>query len=93
MPAKLPPRHQLSQHDGRDETEVEGELDAEAWVLSTEPGRRLLAEAAAVGQVRPAEIQRLRRLAPANMVAAALRLADCRAKARMKFSRGERMWL
>ena len=93
MPAKLSPRHQSSHHDGRPRDEAEGELDAEAWVLSTEPGRRLLIEAAAVGEVRPAEIQRLRRLASANAVAAALRLADCRAKARVKFSQGERMWL
>src|SRR5208283_227818 len=93
MPAGLPARHQLRHQDGRDETEAEGDLDAEAWVLSTEPGQRLLAEAAAVGEVRPAEIKRLRKLAPPEAVAAALRLADCQAKARAKFSRGEQMWL
>ncbi len=93
MPAGLPARHQLSHHDGRDDAEAEAELDAEAWVLSTEPGQRLLAEAAAVREVRPAEIKRLRKLAPPEAVAAALRLAVCQAKARAKFSRGEHMWL
>jgi hypothetical protein len=91
MPAGLPARHQLRHQAGRDEAEAE--FDAEAWVLSTEPGQRLLAEAAAIREVRPSDIQRLRKLAPPEAVAAAFRLAGCQAKGKAKFSRGERMWL
>ncbi|MGA2705088.1 MAG: class I SAM-dependent methyltransferase [Isosphaeraceae bacterium] len=67
--------------------------DAEAWVLTEEPGRRLLAEVANVSEPRPADITRWRKLAPPHVVAAAVRLAACRARAKAKFSRGDRMWL
>jgi THUMP domain-like/RNA cap guanine-N2 methyltransferase len=91
MPARLAARLQLRHQTKRDE--AKGEVDVEAWVLSTEPGQRLLAEAAALRELRPAEVQRLRKLAPPEAVAAGLRLAACQAKARAKFSQGERMWL
>src|SRR5271157_2847354 len=67
--------------------------DAEAWVLTEEPGQRLLAEVASVSKPRPADITRWRKLAPPHAVAAAVRLAACRARAKAKFSRGDRMWL
>jgi len=67
--------------------------DAEAWVLTAEQGQRLLAEVTGVPEPRPADIFRWRKLAPANAVAAAVRLATCRARAKAKFSRGDRMWL
>jgi len=70
-----------------------GDHDAEAWVLTAEPGRRLLAEVATVSEPRPADITRWRKLAPPHAVAAAIRLAACRARAQAKFSRGDRMWL
>ncbi len=67
--------------------------DAEAWVLTDQSGQRLLAEVATVPKSRPADIARWRKLAPPRAVAAALRLAACRARAVAKFSRGNRMWL
>ncbi len=67
--------------------------DAEAWVLTDPAGQELLMEAAKIPQPRPADIDRLRKHAPPQIVAAAIRLAACRARARVKFSRGERMWL
>ena len=69
------------------------DLDAEAWVLTEKPGQRLLAEVTEVPAPRPADISRWRKLAPPHVVAAAVRLAACRAKAKAKFSRGDRMWL
>ncbi len=68
-------------------------IDAEAWVLDTEPGQRLLAEASAIRDPRPADYTRWRKIASAPRVAAAVRLASCRARAGAKFSRGNRMWL
>ncbi len=69
------------------------DLDAEAWVLTEKPGQRLLAEVTEVPEPRPADISRWRKLAPPHVVAAAVRLAACRARAKAKFSRGDRMWL
>src|SRR5271157_4128363 len=69
------------------------DLDAEAWVLTEKPGQRLLAEVTEVPEPRPADISRWRKLAPPHVVAAAVRLAACRARAQAKFSRGDRMWL
>jgi len=67
--------------------------DSEAWVLTEEPGQRLLAEVTEVPEPRPADISRWRKLAPPHVVAAAVRLAACRARAQAKFSRGDRLWL
>jgi THUMP domain-like/RNA cap guanine-N2 methyltransferase len=67
--------------------------EAEAWVMSTETGQRLLAEVATVPSPGPADVDRWRRLAVPSAVAAAMRLAACRARARTKFTRADRMWL
>lgn len=69
------------------------EIDAEAWVLGTEPGQALLAEVSHVRRPGPADISRWRKQASAPAVAAAMRLAACRARAKAKFTRGDRMWL
>src|SRR4051794_29313052 len=69
------------------------DADAEAWVLTTEEGRSLLAEVADVAKPRPADLERWRRHAQPHHVAAALRVASTRARARGKFSRADRMWL
>jgi SAM-dependent methyltransferase len=67
------------------------------WVgeLSSPLGQRLLREAMAAdpspaGSLRLAEALRVRY--PAELVAAALTLAELRVRARAKFSRAERMW-
>jgi hypothetical protein len=69
------------------------DADAEAWVLTTAEGRALLADVAAVSRPGPAEITRWRSLATADHVAAAIRLAACRLRARAKFTRADQMWL
>jgi hypothetical protein len=68
-------------------------IEAEAWVLETALGQRLLEEVAEVPAFTPENIARWRKLASPTSVGAAIQLAACRAKARAKFSRGERMWL
>lgn len=67
--------------------------DAEFQVLSTEAGRALLDEVAAIASPGPADIIRWRKTSPAEVVAAAVRQVACRRKASIKFSRGDRMWL
>ena len=67
--------------------------DAEAWVLTDPAGHDLLTEVARLREPRPADIDRWRKHAPPHIVAAAIRLAACRARARAKFSRGNEMWL
>jgi hypothetical protein len=73
--------------------DLQERVEAEFWVLDTDEGRRLLAQVAAVTRPGPADLARWRRLAPAPAVAAAIRLAGCRLKARAKFSLGDQMWL
>jgi hypothetical protein len=73
--------------------EGDGDIEAEAWVLATEPGQLLMSQIASVPNPRPADIGRWRKLAPSPAVAAAIRLVACQAKARTKFSRAEHMWL
>jgi hypothetical protein len=68
-------------------------VDDEFWVLTTDAGRRLLAEVAAVRAIRPVELDRFRRLASPAAVAAAIRVSMARQKAKAKFERGERMWV
>jgi hypothetical protein len=68
-------------------------VEDEFRVLTTDEGRRLLEEAAALRSIGPAELARLRRLAPAALVLAAVRLARARRKAAGKFERGDRMWV
>ena len=71
----------------------EDAIEAEAWVLTTEPGRELLAEVAVVGTIGPAEVKRLRKRASPAAVSAAIRLFQARTKASLKFERGHRMWV
>jgi hypothetical protein len=70
-----------------------GDSDAELIVLATDSGRSLLDEVAAITAPAPSEIARWRRSRSAEVVSAALRLADCRRRARAKFSRADEMWL
>ncbi len=66
---------------------------AEAWVLSTEAGRGLLEEVGFARSVSPAQLARLRKHAAPEAVAAAVRLAQARQKAALKFERGPLMWV
>jgi hypothetical protein len=68
-------------------------LEAEAWVLATDAGQRLLDDVAGIATPGPADVARWRRRVPAPAVAAAIRLSSSRARARAKFSQGDRMWL
>ena len=54
---------------------------------------RLLAEVAKVRSIGPSDLDRFRKLAAPAAVAAAIRLSRAREKARVKFERGERMWV
>jgi hypothetical protein len=67
--------------------------DAEAWVLSTPAGRHLLEEIGNPRSVGPAQLARLRQHAPAEAVAAAVRLTLARQKAATKFAHGMSMWV
>lgn len=67
--------------------------EAEYLVLTTAPGRSLLEAVASVPEPRPADMDRWRSLAPAEEVAAAIRLAEARRRGAAKFSRAEAMWL
>jgi hypothetical protein len=62
-------------------------------LLTTDEGRCLLEEVAAIREVGPSDLDRLRKLAPAGMVSAAVRLTIARRKAAGKFARGDRMWV
>jgi hypothetical protein len=68
-------------------------VDDEYRLLTSEQGRRLLEDVAALRTVGPAELDRLRKRAPAGLVAAAVRLTTARRKAAEKFERGGRMWV
>jgi hypothetical protein len=68
-------------------------VDAEAWVLNSEAGSRLLATIAKVRSIGPADVSRFRRLAPPEAVSAAIRLSLGRRKAAAKFERGHQMWV
>jgi hypothetical protein len=65
----------------------------EEQVLTTALGRRLLDEIEHVAAPRPADVMRLRGIAPPEYVAAALRLAEARRRGAAKFARAGRMWL
>lgn len=67
-------------------------LESEAWVLSTEEGQALLELVRGVPAPRPADLARWRKLADADRVSAAIRLADGRRRGALKFSRADRMW-
>src|SRR5262245_43056779 len=68
-------------------------VDDEFWVLTTDVGRRVLSEVAAVRSIHPADLARFRRLAGPGAVSAAVRLSQARRKAVVKFERGPRMWV
>ncbi len=67
-------------------------ISIELAVLNSEAGRALLAEVAALPRPVPADLARWRKSAPAEWVAAALRLAEGRRKGASKFTRADRMW-
>src|SRR5262245_58322824 len=68
-------------------------IEDEYRLLTTDEGRRLLEEVALVREVGPAGLARLRKLVPAGLVSAAVRLTLARRKAAEKFERGDRMWV
>lgn len=70
------------------------DADAEADVLTTESGRRLLVEVARVVTPRPSDLARWRKRdgSSAILVAAALRLVEGRRRGAAKFTRADRMW-
>ncbi|HWE37598.1 MAG TPA: class I SAM-dependent methyltransferase, partial [Isosphaeraceae bacterium] len=72
---------------------MRADVEAEWHVLTTPAGRALLHEAGHVERPGPADLTRWRRGATAAVVAAAVRLAECRRRGRAKFARAERMWL
>ena len=61
--------------------------------MTTEPGNRLLAEVALIKSIRPRDLARFRKEASPAAVSAAIRLSSARAKAALKFERGQRMWI
>ena len=69
------------------------EIDAEFFLLTTEAGRALLAEAEAVARPGPSELARWRKHATPEAAAAAVRLSEARRRGRAKFGRAEAMWL
>jgi hypothetical protein len=71
----------------------ESDIDAESWVLTTEPGQQLLAEVASVHTIGPSDLVRLRKGATPARVSAAIRLVQARTKAALKFERGLQMWV
>ena len=68
-------------------------VDAEAQVLTTDAGSRLLAEIALVRSIRPSDIARFRQWAAPEVVSAAIRLSEARKKAAAKFEHGQQMWV
>lgn len=73
--------------------QAEAAIEAEAWVLTSDAGSRLLGEVAALRSILPVDLARLQRSAPAAAVAAAIRLTTARAKGAAKFERCAQMWL
>jgi hypothetical protein len=68
-------------------------IEDESRLLTTDEGRRLLEEVATIREIGPADLERLRKLAPPGLVSAAVRLTTARRKAAGKFERADRMWL
>ena len=68
-------------------------IEDEFRLLTTDEGRRLLEDVAPIREIGPADLDRLRKLAPAELVSAAVRLTQARRKAAGKFERGDRMWV
>jgi THUMP domain-like/RNA cap guanine-N2 methyltransferase len=80
-------------HSGESTSADHARVDAEAWVLTAEPGQRLMAEASSVRSIRPADVARFRNHASAAQVSAAIRLIHGRTKAALKFEHGLQMWV
>jgi hypothetical protein len=70
-----------------------GDAEAEAVVLATDSGRALLAEVRSVATPGPGDLARWRRTRTAELVTAAVRLAEAGRRGAAKFSRSDRMWL
>ncbi len=62
-------------------------------MLTTDEGARLLEAVLGIDTPGPADVVRLRALADADRVSAAIRLAQGRRKAALKFARGHQMWV
>jgi hypothetical protein len=71
----------------------EADADHEEWVLTTDAGRELFIEVAAVKDPGPADFEHWRKRAGAGQVSAAVRLAYGRQRGASKFTRADRMWL
>jgi hypothetical protein len=71
----------------------EEDAQCEHLVLTTCAGRALLDEVAKVGTPTPADLMRWRKDAPADQVAAAVRLVAARRRGATKFDRAAAMWL
>jgi SAM-dependent methyltransferase len=69
------------------------DADIEFRLLTTAPGRALLDAVAAVAAPVPADLVRWRKAAPADDVAAAMRLVAARRRGRAKFADADAMWL
>ncbi len=68
-------------------------VDAEWQVLETEEGQTLLQEVSSILRPGPSDLTRWRKQARAEVVSAAVRLAEARRKGANKFDRAEQMWL
>jgi hypothetical protein len=66
---------------------------AESSVLTTDLGRDLLDRMRAVPAPGPADLMRWRKLAPAEIVSAAVRISNGRRKGLSKFAKADQMWL
>jgi THUMP domain-like/RNA cap guanine-N2 methyltransferase len=71
----------------------EDAVEAESWVLESEAGNRLLALVDTVRAICPSDLARFRKQASAAHVSAAIRLAQARVKAALKFEHGRQMWV
>jgi hypothetical protein len=72
---------------------AKSDVDAEAWVLSSDEGQALLAEVSTVPAPGPAHVEHWRTRATAAQVTAAIRLAEGCRRAAAKFTRADRMWV
>lgn len=68
------------------------DADAEHAILTTPAGQALLAEVSAIPRPGPADLARWRRRESADLVSAALRVADTRRRGLAKFARAAEMW-
>ena len=69
------------------------DAETEYQILTTDAGLALLARVSLVASPSPNDLTVWRKDASAEMVSAALRIADSRRRAKSKFSRADQMWL